>query len=76
MQVVVRRIVQLVVVLLVVTFFASLLTSFLPGDPTTTIAPYSYTLNLTPVPGAHTLLARAFDAAGNSTDSPTITLQQ
>jgi peptide/nickel transport system permease protein len=37
----VRRIVQLVVVLLVVTFFASLLTSFLPGDPTTTIAPFA-----------------------------------
>jgi peptide/nickel transport system permease protein len=38
---VVRRVVQLVVVLLVVTFFASLLTSFLPGDPVTTIAPFS-----------------------------------
>jgi peptide/nickel transport system permease protein len=38
---IVRRVIQLVVVLLVVTFFASLLTSFLPGDPVTTIAPFS-----------------------------------
>jgi peptide/nickel transport system permease protein len=37
----VRRIVQLILVLLVVTFFTSLLTSFLPGDPTTTIAPFA-----------------------------------
>ncbi len=41
MHMVVRRVVQLIVVLLVVTFFASLLTSFLPGDPVTTIAPFS-----------------------------------
>jgi peptide/nickel transport system permease protein len=33
--------VQLVVVLVVVTFFASLLTTFLPGDPVTTIAPFA-----------------------------------
>jgi peptide/nickel transport system permease protein len=38
---IVRRVIQLIVVLLVVTFFASLLTSFLPGDPVTTIAPFS-----------------------------------
>jgi peptide/nickel transport system permease protein len=36
-----RRLLQLVVVVLVVTFFTSLLTSFLPGDPVTTIAPFS-----------------------------------
>jgi peptide/nickel transport system permease protein len=40
-HVIVRRIVQLVIVLLVVTFFASLLTSFLPGDPVTSIAPFA-----------------------------------
>jgi peptide/nickel transport system permease protein len=33
--------VQLVVVVLVVTFFTSILTSLLPGDPVTTIAPFS-----------------------------------
>jgi peptide/nickel transport system permease protein len=33
--------IQLLVVVLVVTFFASLLTEFLPGDPTTTIAPFA-----------------------------------
>jgi peptide/nickel transport system permease protein len=38
---IVRRLVQLIVVLIVVTFFTSLLTSFLPGDPVTTIAPFS-----------------------------------
>ena len=41
MHAIVRRVIQLIVVLLVVTFFASLLTSFLPGDPVTTIAPFS-----------------------------------
>ena len=41
MHVIVRRLIQLIVVLIVVTFFASLLTSFLPGDPVTTIAPFS-----------------------------------
>jgi len=40
-QTVLRRLLQLIVVLLVVTFFTSLLTSFLPGDPVTTIAPFS-----------------------------------
>jgi peptide/nickel transport system permease protein len=40
-QAIVRRVIQLIVVLIVVTFFASLLTSFLPGDPVTTIAPFS-----------------------------------
>ena len=43
---------------------------------TTNTAPFSYTLNLTPVAGAHTLVARAFDAAGNHTDSPALTLQK
>jgi peptide/nickel transport system permease protein len=37
----VRRLIQLIVVLVIVTFFASLLTSFLPGDPVTTIAPFA-----------------------------------
>jgi peptide/nickel transport system permease protein len=41
MSIVFRRILQLVVVLIVVTFFTSILTSFLPGDPVTTIAPFS-----------------------------------
>ncbi len=41
MQVIVRRVVQLMVVLVVVTFFTSILTSLLPGDPVTTIAPFS-----------------------------------
>jgi peptide/nickel transport system permease protein len=36
-----RRLIQLVVVLIVVTFFTSILTSLLPGDPVTTIAPFS-----------------------------------
>ena len=36
-----RRLIQLLVVVLVVTFFASLLTEFLPGDPVTTIAPFA-----------------------------------
>ena len=41
MHTVVRRLIQLVVVLIVVTFFTSILTSLLPGDPVTTIAPFS-----------------------------------
>ncbi len=41
MHVIVRRIIQLVVVLVVVTFFTSILTAMLPGDPVTTIAPFS-----------------------------------
>jgi peptide/nickel transport system permease protein len=40
-QVIVRRLIQLIVVLIVVTFFTAILTSFLPGDPVTTIAPFS-----------------------------------
>ncbi|HEU4730362.1 MAG TPA: PKD domain-containing protein [Kofleriaceae bacterium] len=43
---------------------------------TATAAPFGYTLNLTPVAGAHTLVARAFDAAGNTTDSAPVTIQQ
>ena len=41
MRTVARRILQLIVVLIVVTFFTSILTSLLPGDPVTTIAPFS-----------------------------------
>ena len=43
---------------------------------TTTTAPFSYALNLSPVAGAHTLIARAFDAAGNRTDSAPVTIQK
>jgi peptide/nickel transport system permease protein len=39
--VIVRRLAQLLVVLVVVTFFTSILTALLPGDPVTTIAPFS-----------------------------------
>jgi peptide/nickel transport system permease protein len=38
---IVRRLAQLLVVLIVVTFFASILTALLPGDPVTTIAPFA-----------------------------------
>jgi hypothetical protein len=41
---------------------------------TTTAAPFSFSLNLTPVAGTHSLVARAFDAAGNHTDSAPITI--
>ncbi len=41
MTMIVRRLAVLVAVLVVVTFFTSVLTSFLPGDPVTTIAPFS-----------------------------------
>ena len=41
MHAIIRRLVQLIVVLVVVTFFTSILTSLLPGDPVTTIAPFS-----------------------------------
>ena len=43
---------------------------------TTLTAPFSYALNLTPATGLHTLVARAFDAAGNTTDSAPITIQK
>ncbi len=43
---------------------------------TATAPPFSFALNLTPGPGSHTLVARAFDAAGNTTDSAPITIQQ
>lgn len=42
----------------------------------TTTAPFSYSLNLTPVAGQHTLSARAFDAGGNATDSAPIIIQK
>jgi peptide/nickel transport system permease protein len=38
---VLRRLIQLLVVVLAVTFFTSLLTDLLPGDPVTTIAPFA-----------------------------------
>jgi peptide/nickel transport system permease protein len=38
---VLRRLIQLVVVVVIVTFFTSILTAFLPGDPVTTIAPFA-----------------------------------
>ncbi len=41
MRALLRRLVQLVVVLVVVTFFTALLTDLLPGDPVTTIAPFA-----------------------------------
>jgi peptide/nickel transport system permease protein len=41
LRAVLRRLVQLVVVLVVVTFFTALLTELLPGDPVTTIAPFA-----------------------------------
>ncbi len=40
MHVFVRRLIQLIVVLIVVTFFTSILTALLPGDPVKTIAPF------------------------------------
>ena len=43
MQVIVRRVIQLMVVLVVVTFFTSILTALLPCDPVTTIAPFTAT---------------------------------
>ena len=42
MRGILRRIVQLVVVLIVVTFFVAVLLEFLPGDPVTTIAPFAH----------------------------------
>jgi len=39
-HVIVRRLIQLIVVLIVVTFFTSVLTALLPGDPVKTIAPF------------------------------------
>ncbi|HEX3482031.1 MAG TPA: PKD domain-containing protein [Kofleriaceae bacterium] len=42
---------------------------------TATAAPFSYALDLTPGAGPHTLVARAFDAAGNTTDSAPIAIQ-
>jgi hypothetical protein len=43
---------------------------------TSTTPPFGYTLNLTPVAGSHSLVARAYDAAGNTSDSPPITIQK
>jgi hypothetical protein len=43
---------------------------------TTTTAPFSYSLNLMPVAGSHTLVARAPDAAGNTTDSAPVNIQK
>ena len=41
MRGILRRVVQLVVVLVVVTFFVAVLLEFLPGDPVKTIAPFA-----------------------------------
>ncbi len=41
MRAILRRILQLVVVLIVVTFFVAVLLEFLPGDPVKTIAPFA-----------------------------------
>jgi hypothetical protein len=41
---------------------------------TATAAPFPFTLDLAPGPGPHTLVARAFDAAGNTTDSAPISI--
>ncbi len=41
MRTLLRRLAQVVVVILVVTFFTAILTDLLPGDPVTTIAPFS-----------------------------------
>lgn len=41
MRAILRRLIQLVVVVLVVTFFTSILTHLLSGDPVTTIAPFA-----------------------------------
>jgi hypothetical protein len=43
---------------------------------TATASPFSYSLNLTPVAGSHTLSARAYDAAGNATDAAPVILQR
>jgi PKD repeat protein len=43
---------------------------------TVTTAPFSYVLNLTPVVGSHSIVARSFDLAGNHTDSAAIMLQK
>jgi peptide/nickel transport system permease protein len=40
-RIVARRLLQLIVVVIVVTFFVSILTEMLPGDPVTTIAPFA-----------------------------------
>lgn len=41
MRTLLRRLAQVVVVILVVTFFTAILTDLLPGDPVTTIAPFA-----------------------------------
>jgi peptide/nickel transport system permease protein len=41
MRAILRRVVQLVVVVLVVTFFSAVLLEFLPGDPVKTLAPFA-----------------------------------
>ena len=43
---------------------------------TATAAPFGYALDLTPLAGPHTLVARAFDAAGNTADSEPIFIQR
>ncbi len=41
MEAIIRRLIQLVVVLVIVTFFTSVLSALLPGDPVETIAPFA-----------------------------------
>ena len=41
MEAIIRRLIQLVVVLVIVTFFTAILSALLPGDPVTTIAPFA-----------------------------------
>ena len=43
---------------------------------TTSTAPFSYTLNLSAVTGSHTLTARAYDAANNTTTSQPMLIQK
>jgi peptide/nickel transport system permease protein len=40
-EAIIRRLIQLVVVLVIVTFFAAILSALLPGDPVETIAPFA-----------------------------------
>lgn len=50
---------------------------YFDGSPvaSTTTRPFSYSLNLSPAAGAHRIVARAFDAGGNQSDSAPITIQ-
>jgi hypothetical protein len=43
---------------------------------TTTTPPFTYSLNLTPLAGPHTITARAFDAAGNTSESNAVFVEK